>query len=281
MNEDIKEETASIFYFSGTGNSFYIAKRISERLDGELIPITSYLKRDKTNLNQETTNLNQEITNLNQETIKSKSKTEEIESKADIIGIVYPVHCLRAPRKIVEFVSRLKRKKESYLFILVSCSSIEGNALQDIDEIIGADIGFIIFMPDNFSRNKKDKQNIESIMNASEEAIEEAVKFIKKRKKIKIPRRAGFFDFLGYVTMNYIRLNGRFKTVNKRCNLCRKCIDNCTLKNIKERDKKIRFEKDCSLCFSCINSCPEKAISFGLLKIKDSYKHPEYTNKKT
>ncbi len=54
--------SANIYYFSGTGNSLVVARDISKKINGDLIPISSLVEKD------------------------------DIKIKPDIVGVVFPVY---------------------------------------------------------------------------------------------------------------------------------------------------------------------------------------------
>lgn len=81
-----------IYYFTGTGNSYYIAKKLSEKLSGELIPIAQVIDRT------------------------------EITTDADVIGIVFPVYYGDIPIIVKDFCIKLKNKKlQNYYLMLKYC----------------------------------------------------------------------------------------------------------------------------------------------------------------
>lgn len=68
-----------IFYFTATGNSLYVAKRIKEKIrDCELVCIPKI------------------------------SEQEEMVLDDDVIGFVYPIHYAGVPITMYDFLSKLK-----------------------------------------------------------------------------------------------------------------------------------------------------------------------------
>jgi flavodoxin len=83
-----------IYYFSGTGNSFFIAGELRKRLpDSELIPIMSL---------------------LGQKVIKTEGK---------IIGFVFPVNALTIPIAVKKFLGKLDPGSAGYIFAVVTRKS--------------------------------------------------------------------------------------------------------------------------------------------------------------
>jgi flavodoxin len=78
-----------IYYFSGTGNSLYIAKKIKEATNGKLASISSVMKQ------------------------------ERIRPQADQIGIVFPCYLAQLngiPLIVREFVKKLEGLEGKYIF---------------------------------------------------------------------------------------------------------------------------------------------------------------------
>lgn len=77
---------AEMYYFSGTGNSLTVAKDITEKTEGILIPVASLLDKKK------------------------------ITTDADVIGIIFPVYYGDLPIIIKEFVCKLENLQKKYIF---------------------------------------------------------------------------------------------------------------------------------------------------------------------
>jgi len=90
-----------VFYFSGTGNSLYVAKRIAKTNNEELVSIASLLTREK-------------------EIYEYQLKENEV------IGFVYPIYAWSPPKQVLEFVEKLKLSnyKNNYIFSIATCEKI-------------------------------------------------------------------------------------------------------------------------------------------------------------
>jgi len=70
--------STEIYYFSGTGNSLYVAKELQKRIsETKLIPIVSLLNIDV------------------------------IKTNAETVGFVFPVHALTIPIAVKRFIKKL------------------------------------------------------------------------------------------------------------------------------------------------------------------------------
>lgn len=92
-----------IFYFSGTGNSLYVARKLQEIDGSELIDIADALNKKRFNYN-----------------VKENEK----------IGFIFPVYFYGLPNLVTEFVDKLKIEsdKEPFIYSVITCGSAIGNA---------------------------------------------------------------------------------------------------------------------------------------------------------
>ena len=98
-----------IFYFTGTGNSLAVAKRLS----GELVSIPQVMKE----------------------------RSFVFEDEA--IGIIFPLYCFNPPKMVREFLSKAKFNTD-YLFAVATYGNLAGASMQDLDFFKG---GALIFLP--------------------------------------------------------------------------------------------------------------------------------------
>ena len=76
----------AIYYFQGTGNSYAVARDISEKLDGEMIPIAKL------------------------------EALESIRVSENILGLVFPDFHSSLPNIVRRFVNKLEDIQETYVF---------------------------------------------------------------------------------------------------------------------------------------------------------------------
>jgi len=113
-----------IYYFSGTGNSLYVAKDIAVKTGGTLFPIASTVDMD---------------------TIKVDS---------DTIGIVFPVYYGELPVIIKRFAEKLDNVANKYVFAVCTFGGSAGYSLKLLRSIIqarGGDLSatYRVHMPQN------------------------------------------------------------------------------------------------------------------------------------
>jgi len=248
-----------IYYFTGTGNSLYTAKLLSEHLeDSEIVSI------------------------LHPE--------QKITEKTETVGIVFPVYMHRPPHFIADFL--IKLPKINYLYAVAANGGDIGQPFTYIKKILPADhenlkAGFNILTPSNYlpfgeaaGGEARDKMlsNIDvRVQEISRLILEKTVHFDKEVPffyKYIIP---GFFYEMGYKLIP--RLDRSFSFDNS-CNSCGICEKVCPSGNVKLENGRPIWHHNCQMCFACINLCPESAIQYGsMTRGLKRYKNPEVTVK--
>ena len=236
-----------IFYFSGTGNSLYVAQKLHESEGGELIDI---------------------VNAINEKHFKFKVK------EGEKIGIVFPVYFLGLPTVVSEFIAKLTIESDAKPFVYTVITY--GGSIGNADKMLGKKLkgrniqlnsAFSIKMPSNYIMmydvSDKEKQNL--TLRSAEKQIEKIVGLLEINKK-------GDFSNHGYLailTPLLYRIYGiRRKTKNfyatDACTSCGLCEEICPSKTIQLTSGKPEWiNEKCSHCSACINRCPAEAIQYG------------------
>ena len=272
-----KEKTKSfkilILYFSGTGNTYYVAKKIKDSLKsaGMDIDTISYEKCNPADV-----------------------------SNYDVLIFGFPVYGYSMPTFIKKSLKDLKKPKTKAVFIFATYALHPGNALRKSAKLFKK-YGFVtigtgkIKLPgsDGTLFLKEDSTYIKKIdslvlkQNKSIKALSEKVKN-KLTNLISSPNpnlieEIPHFSMLSIlieilITPIYIILIRWAKThfyVDQNCTHCGICQKLCPSNNIIVTKDKVIFDNKCFLCLRCINQCPEKAIQIGrFTKGKYRYKGP-------
>ncbi|MFV0502417.1 MAG: EFR1 family ferrodoxin [Lachnospirales bacterium] len=228
-----------ILYFTGTGNSLYIAKKIGEQFNAELLSIPKLL--------------NNEIFLI----------------EDDVVGIVYPVYCLNLPNMLKEYLKKTQIKA-NYVFAISNCGMFSFSTNDALDAFIKVNYKKNLIMPDNFiyfdmkksiSKSIPDKKVIDEIANDIKNKVIQNKSNNVKRTTAKIIAKFTTFDFQKAVELF---------SISKECNNCGICAKVCVANNI-EANNKVKFLNKCEQCMACIQNCPQKAI--GHKKEKSSYRY--------
>jgi ferredoxin len=251
-----------IYYFTGTGNSFVVARDIAGRLHGNLIAV-----RDTEHL-------------------------ANIVPDADITGIVFPAYYMRLPRIIERFLNKLENLEHTYLFVIITVGGIAGGALNRTQAILKKrngilSGGFIVRMPANYI-DAADSLPVflQKRMFANwNKKVDRVISYIKDRKTgiLENFNPIGTFLFARYIEKEYSKgvflpdIDKNF-WAESHCNLCGICIKICPVHNIEIIDRTLVWKGTCEKCLACIQWCPETAIQFGNKTInRRRYHHPDIT----
>lgn len=238
-----------VLYFTATGNSLYVAKR----LGGECYSIPKLMKEG------------------------------QFEFEDEKLGIIFPTYYLGVPKIVEEFLSKAKLKSK-YIFGIATYGAFSGavsNHLFEIGKSNGIEFSYIneIIMIDNNlaafdikkQLEKEPEKKIEENLVKIIKDVEEGTEYIKKHT----------------IIMNGMRLlsvklsNNEFQknfSVDNNCNGCKTCERVCPVDNIKVENKPI-FNNNCQQCMACIHNCPKKAIGIKKEKNKTRFINQNITLK--
>ena len=243
-----------IFYFSGTGNSNYVAKRIADALGDEIV------------------NLNDRI---------KSSDTSPVETGERLI-VVTPTYAWRIPRVVCDWLRKTELRGAKRSWFVMTCGSEIGNAdkynREFCTEKSVACMGTVqIVMPENyiamFSAPQADKAR--QIVAQAEPSIDRAIAAIQINQSF-APTRNNLYDRFMSGPVNPIFYKFFVKadafTVSDTCIGCGQCAKRCPMNNVTLEDGKPIWGKACTHCMACICYCPVSAIEYG----KKSVGQPRY-----
>lgn len=243
---------AELYFFSGTGNTYYIAKKIAESIpDSNLIPINNL------------------------------DLSKEINSTSKIVGIIFPIYFLDAPEIVKTFVSKLNVSSSSYVFLYENFGLQGGNALSNCSKILEAknikvSNSFSVALPDNSIIFPTPNEKIQPMLDSAESLIQSAIDDIKSLKIGAIPKKKFASNFVSKIMISasksYLGFND-FKVDNSKCNGCSICAKVCPMKNIELKENVPMFKDNCQTCFACIHYCPNEAIKFKKMKQTSNYQY--------
>lgn len=249
-------DKVEIYYFSGTGNSLFIAKEAQKRIpDSEILPIACLLKKDK---------------------ITSKGKT---------IGIVFPVHALTIPIAVKKFLKKIELTEAEYIFAIANRHGTVFHGFKKIDRLLRKkmkrlDAHFMIDMLNNDSRS-----GIYQAPSGEEIAAyeQDALKKIDTAAEIILGRGSHYEDIKNHkfksasnpvsaflierLVLTLVEISEYIGGVNyfyydDKCTGCGICEKVCLSGKISMVNGNPAWEKNtlCYMCFACLNFCPVKAV---------------------
>lgn len=237
-----------IFYFSATGNSFYIAKKIKESQNERILDIAKELKKKE---------LNYEI--------KENEK----------IGFIFPVYFYGVPNIVIDFVNRLSinASEKTYIYSIITCGgSTEGanKMFKNVLNMKGLELkgNFSILMPDNYIilSEAADKEKQELIIKNADESIIIINDLVNKEEEGENVEKGFIPNLITNMAYPFYRKGRKTKKfkADESCIGCSLCEKICPVDAIKVVEGKPEWiKKDCVHCLGCINRCPVKAIQYG------------------
>ena len=258
----------TIYYFSGTGNSLYIAKRLADHLgESQLVPLAK------------------------------ANQQSDIIANTENVGFVFPVYFWGLPEIVVNFVQKINLEKASHIFAVLSCGGVVGCAVNHLEELLKAksktlNVGCHIAMPGNYiipsyykyAYADQEKQKVR--FEKANEKIDKIVQIIKERRDLL--KKNGFafnlitrvVNKLFYVFLGEIHLQDKKYHADDKCNACGTCEKLCPVNNIVLSEGKPHWQHNCQQCMACIQLCPQKAIQYGNQTAQRArYHHPDISLK--
>lgn len=225
-----------IFYFTGTGNSEWIAKQIARKI------------------NETTTN------------ISSLTSTPNIE-KEKVIGFVFPIYAWGTPEPMVNLVKCLP-KTDAYTFGVCTCGLDAGLAMKKLSSIYALDSSYSVTMPNNYvvGSNVESPAIIKDKLVKARDYIDMISDDIKNKKRTyHVHQGTASFLKSSFGTYGFNRFARTAKPfwVNEKCIGCGLCVKECPSHIITMKDSKPVWGDQCYQCLHCINCCPKEAIQYG------------------
>ena len=247
-----------ILYFSGTGNSLYIARKLGELLQDRVISIAELICKNEYML--------------------------ELRDGEDL-GFVYPVIAAAAPDVVTDFVKKAEFKgyNGNYVYsVLNSAGSPEYTSRSFRAKCKKAGIlvsGFYeVLMPGNYITRKKHlpEEKVKQYLAECDQRIEEITVQIQKKKFNYKKEKHSFFQTYILHKLAVLEKQEPF-IAGDNCVGCGKCVKICPMEAMKIPEGQKKPERDvkqCAFCLACVNVCPTRALE---VKNKTAG-HPQYMN---
>jgi len=244
-----------MLYFSGTGNSKYIAELFSRNMS---IPCHS---------------------------IEEGINFKEIIETEDTIGFCYPIYMLCVPRIMREFVAQ-HMKSLNGKQVIIFCTQLwhSGDGTRRFAALFPKNYIDVIYTEHFFMPNNMN--DIPLLPVANDESLKKTLARESKRmdsvcnniKNGKIKKRGFSFGsrMLGFPQAVFLgateRRANRVLRIDEDCTKCGLCIAICPMKNFSMEDGEVKHNHNCTMCYRCNNKCPQKAISLIIPgKVKKQY----------
>lgn len=228
-----------IYYFSGTGNSEWVANRLGTILQDRVVNIA----------NQE------------------REKKNYIEA-GETVGFVFPIYAYSVPPIMMEFINQQHLPDDCFIYAVCTCEKEEGNALLQLSKQINLSSAHTVLMPNNYTILIKadNKEVVKKKLEVAKKQLDEIGADIKNRKCNAIKGK-----FLGAIKTIVIapifhslsKSSWKKFWVQDSCISCGICEKNCPKQCIKLKEGKPTWSEGCVQCLSCFHRCPKEAIQYG------------------
>lgn len=281
----------AVYYFSGTGNSYTVAKDIAEKINAELTPIAALINSEKVNI------------------------------AAEVVGIVFPDYHSSLPNIVKRFITNIDTLDGKYIFgVCTYGGKGPGLTIRYLEKLIESKdgnlaAGFAVKMPYNYIKPSFSFKKCAIHITLKEVSVEEQRRmfsdwskklevitdFVNARKKgvyetsaefllnfidvIKLRESLGKYVWLkmaGYPGRTWLSFSESRQLMdygfhsNKNCIGCGTCEKVCPVDNIKMIEGNPSWQHNCEQCFACLQWCPQSAIQFGKnTENNNRYHHPD------
>ena len=235
-----------ILYFTGTGNSRYVARKIAEEINDEVVSINQLIKQES---------------------------TDELISKNKPFIFVCPTYAWRLPKVVTEFIRKTKFSGNNKVYFIMTCGEDTAKAINYIQKLCD-DKGWElqgmaeIKMPENYIAlfPVPDKETSKQIIEEADKLIYKIASDIRNENNFNIVATSGLNGTIksGITNIAFykfiVHAKGFYST--NQCIGCGKCVNLCPLNNISLKNEKPTWKNKCTHCMACICGCPTKAIEY-------------------
>jgi ferredoxin len=247
-----------LYYFSGTGNTKWVADRFKEdfafyNIDVDLFDM-QFLENKKS-------------------------------ENYDFLIIGSPVYAEFPPKIVTDFLSEIDDLKRRMKAVVYSTQAASSSSVPGFISKCLVKKGYMpviqisIKMPNNFyfvKGKKPDKNTIEKLLLKADEKVKGVVKsFVEGKSTIEtVPFiRFEFNKIIYSMFKNRIPKLSKNISSTEDCGKCGLCLRNCPESNITFEGGHAIFHSKCILCLRCIHICPINAVRYKGEKIDQTQKN--------
>ncbi len=236
-----------VLYFSGTGNSKYIAERIAGALSDEVLSVNDRIKA---------------------------GDSSAVNTGRDVI-VSMPTYAWRIPRVASDWLEKTELIGAERIWFVMNCGSEIGGAAKynrQLAEQKGLEyMGTVqIIMPENYIAmfGVPEDDEARTIVSKAEPDIDQAIACIKQGQSFPAPRGSLYDKFMSSAAnpiFYKLFVKADAFQAGDDCTGCGKCVAKCPLNNIKIKSEvnKPEWGKSCTHCMACICYCPAEAIEYA------------------
>ncbi|NMS90641.1 4Fe-4S binding protein [Clostridioides difficile] len=241
-------------YFSGTGNSRYIARKIAQELSDELISLNQLIKEEK---------------------------TDDLISTNKPFIFVCPTYAWRLPIVVTDFIKKTKFLGNKKVYFIMTCGGDTAKSINYIKKLCKYKEWQLkgmaeIKMPENYIAlfPTPNKETAKQIIEEADKQIYKIISDINDENEFEIITPSGLGGTIksGITNVVFYKMiiNAKGFHYTNKCIGCGKCVELCPLNNINLKKQKPNWGNNCTHCMACICGCPTEAIEY-----KNNTQHKE------
>ena len=243
----------SLFYYSGAGNTKFIAKKISTVLKSNSCSVSM--------------------------TRVMKNSVVDIEEESDLYIVGFPIYDLTTPSLVKDLLETLKKKNKPIAFFCTKAFA-SADSIKELSDIQGFQtVGVMeLYMPATdalliFAKKDSSTEKIVKYFHSRniDKKVSHFVKTLLKHQEVKVAKKwyvnLSFLipqNFKDKFHAQYSKYVPDFYSQPDICIECMKCVKECPRENI-IFDENIKFGLDCDMCLHCVHHCPTDSIQIGSL----------------
>ncbi len=248
-----------IFYFSGTGNTKWVAQQLAAATQEALYFIPDELR---------------------------KAELHYTLAKDERLGFCFPTHGWQPPHIVREFIRRMKitsvveSPDKHFCYAVTTCGDNMGHAMRILNKELSrqglqAQSQFAVLMPESnvcFPFLHLDtKQREREKIDAAKKRVKDICKVVVERKKDVIELIRGAIPYTytyvigGYYNKHLIT-DEKFWVDAEACISCGLCAKVCPVDDIQGLPPHWKHDGSCTNCLACYHHCPQHAIHWGDMK---------------
>lgn len=255
-----------IFYFSGTGNSLWVARRLAVKLGDRLVSIADAVNDGRFSVSL---------------------------APGESIGMVFPTYSWGPPPVVLGFIGRLSVEElapgSAYCYMVTTCGDDVGRSAEiwrkALPKPLTGDAAFSVQMPNNYillpGFDVDDKALENSKLAASVGRVDDVALRIAARERV-TDVVTGRWKRLksGLIRswfLRYAMSDRAFTADAATCTSCGLCRRECPMRNITLTEGGTpQWHGKCAMCLNCIHRCPVRAIQYSTRTAgKGRYHHPD------
>lgn len=247
-----------IYYFSGSGNSKWVAEQLAEATKDKTVNMAQYIQG------------------------KQLPTKEEL---GDVVGVVFPIHAWDIPTPVMHFLYDLNFSLYTYSYVVVTCGDDVGKCLKRLDGFYFMHAIWSVQMPNTYipmfplDNDEITQAKIDKARNETIPAIAQEVLWRNSARLVHEGKYAWLKTFVIHRLFETFIVSPKGFHIEGECNGCGTCVNACPMGNIRLVDKAPQWGENCVHCMACVHQCPRGIVQYrkatqkkGRYHIKDYLK---------